>query len=112
MCRSARRNSWEATITTGERAQEGNRRFRATGVRPIIEADTAFSSGDVQVAIGYRDTPNGSVTYDTASSIADNGICPQLRSAKFQRAKFTINAGVDWSKTVGAEFEGVLEGRL
>jgi hypothetical protein len=101
-----------ARIETSELVQEGNRRFRSTGVRPLIEATGTLSSGDVTVSIGYRDTPNGTVTYDTGTSIAANGICPQLRSAKFQRARFDIAAGVDWKQATGAEYEFTLEGRF
>jgi hypothetical protein len=101
-----------ARIETSELAQSGNRRYRTTGIVPLIEAPDALASGDVTVSIGYRDTPNGTVTYDTATNIAANGVCPQLRSAKFQRARFDIAAAVDWTAAVGAEYEFTLEGRF
>lgn len=99
-----------ARIETGERKEQGNRRYRSTGIVPVIEADGTLSAGDVTAAIGYRDVPNGTVTYDTATNIASNGVCPQLRSAKFQRARISISAGVDWNKAVGAEYQGAIEG--
>jgi hypothetical protein len=101
-----------ARLETGELAREGNRRFRTTGVRFLIEADSALASGDVTVSIGYRDKPDGAVTYTTGTAIALNGIAPQLTSAKFQRARFDIAAGVDWEHAVGAEYELVDEGRF
>jgi hypothetical protein len=101
-----------ARIETGELRQRGNRRYRSTGILPVIEADSALSSGDVTASVGYRDVPNGTVTYDTATNIAANGVCPQLRSAKFQRARVSIGAGVSWKKAVGAEYEFHLEGKF
>jgi hypothetical protein len=101
-----------ARVETGELAQGGNRRYRGTGVRPLIESHATLSDSDVMVSVGYRDQPNGTVTYTTPTGIALNGICPQLVSAKFQRARFDIAAGVQWQHCVGAEYEFVLEGRL
>lgn len=101
-----------ARIETGELAQDGNRRYRTTGIRPLVEADDELTAGQVTVSIGYRDKPNGTITYSTATNIADNGICPQLISAKFQRARIDISAAVSWHHAVGGEYEFVLEGRL
>lgn len=105
-------DTFGARIETGELAQSGNKRFRSTGIRPLIEAANTLAAGDVTAAIGYRDVPNGTITYDTATNIADNGICHQLRSAKFQRARISIAEGVEWTSARGAEYEFTLEGRF
>lgn len=100
-----------ARIETGEPDLD-NRSYRTTGIAPMIQADGTLAAGDVTSCVGWRRQPNGTVTYDTATNIADNGICPQLRSAKFQRARVNIAAGVDWKLAAGAKYYSVKEGTL
>lgn len=97
-----------ARLETGDYYQ--NQRLRTTGIIPVIEASSALS-GNVTASIGYRNIPQGTPTYTTATTIAANGACPQLISAKYQRARINISAGVDWEKAVGADYVVIPEGR-
>jgi hypothetical protein len=86
----------EATLVTGEFENDGNFLY-VQGVRPIVDGGTPT------VSIGTRNTPQGSVSYTTATTPGDDGICPQHISARYARAKVIIPAGSSWSNAVGVQ---------
>lgn len=93
-----------ATIETSEFAGDGGRRMFINGVRPLVDG------GTVTCAIGYRDTPQASVTYTTATSAGSDGVCPQRISTRYARARVSIAAGGSWTHASGIEPRLRMEG--
>lgn len=92
-------NAVACVIETGEIAGEQGVRPRAKGLLPIVDG----ASGSITCAIGYRDTPYGTVNYTTATGIEANGICPQNISARFMRGRLSIAAATTWAHAYGIE---------
>jgi hypothetical protein len=86
----------QASIETGEFENNGQR-FYVSGVRPMVDGGTPT------VSIGYRSSPQGSVSYTTATSPGDDGICLQRISTRYGRAKVVIPAGSTWTHAVGVQ---------
>lgn len=86
-----------ATLETSELTGQSGRRVLIQGVRPMVDGGTITS------AIGYRDTPQASLTYTTATSAGSNGVCPQRISTRYARARVSIAAGGTWTHALGFE---------
>ncbi|MCW5615895.1 MAG: hypothetical protein KIT32_12310 [Rhodocyclaceae bacterium] len=93
-----------ATLETGEFPIEGGRRVFVGGVRPLVDG------GTITAAVGYRETPQASVTYSTATSAAADGVCPQRVSARYARARVSVAAAGTWTHAQGVEAEARQEG--
>ena len=92
-----------ATIETNEFNGNG-KRFYINGLRAEVDG------GTITAAIGYRETPQATVTYTTATSAGGDGICPQNISARFARVRVSIAAGGDWDHAIGVEPELIEDG--
>lgn len=93
-----------ATLEPAEvTGQNGRRLFLSGGIRPIVDG------GTLTCAVGYRDTPQASVTYTTATSAGSNGVCPQRISARYIRPRVSIAAGGSWTHAQGYEPQGIRE---
>jgi len=93
-----------ATLETGEFTGQGGRRLFVQGIRPLV------NGGTITCAVGYRDTPQASVTYATATSAGANGVCPQRISTRYARARVSIAAAGTWSHASGIEPSILQEG--
>ena len=85
-----------ATIETGEFPQAQEIMY-VDGIRPLIDG------GTVTASVGYRASPSANVTYTTATSAGDDGVCPQRIAARFCRAKVSIAAAGSWTDALGIE---------
>lgn len=92
----------EAQFETGEFENKG-RMVYVSGVRPMVDG------GSPTVSIGHRNNPGGSVSYTTATSVGDDGLCPQHISARYARAKVTVPASSTWTHAIGVQPEFVDE---
>lgn len=99
--------SLEAIVESGEFG--GDQRVFVSGVRPYV--DGGVTDGDVTISIGYRSSPDASVSYTTATEAGVDGICPQRISTRFARARVTIAAGANWTVLQGVEPFSRAEGR-
>ena len=97
-------SSLTATLETGEFDPE-NQRIFVSGIRCLIDG------GTVTAAVGHRNTPNGSVTFTTATSVGSDGICPQRISTRYAKVRVSIAAGGTWSHAQGIEPVYRLDGR-
>jgi|ETNvirnome_2_130_1030620.scaffolds.fasta_scaffold00094_4 hypothetical protein len=86
-----------ATIDTGEFGDPGGRRVFVTGLRPIVDG------GTVTAGLRYRDTPQASLTANTATAAGSDGVCPQRVSTRYARGRVNIAAGGTWSHAQGIE---------
>lgn len=93
----------EATIDTGEFENEGLITY-CDGARILVDGGTPTLS------IGYRYTPQGSVTFTTASTAGDDGIARQRISARYMRARVVIPASSSWTHAQGIQPEMLAEG--
>ena len=89
-----------ARIETGETSGQGGRRLFARGLRPLIDG------GTISARIGYRDTPQGAVSYTTATAAGVDGVCPQRIEARYLRARVDVDAGGSWAHAKGVEVDG------
>jgi hypothetical protein len=85
-----------ATIETGEFPQSQELMY-VDGIRPMVDG------GTVTAAVGYRSTPSASISYTSATSAGDDGVCPQRIAARYTRAKVSIAAGGSWTHAMGVE---------
>lgn len=88
----------EATIDTGEFESNGLLTY-CDGARVLVDGGTPTFS------VGYRNTPQGSVTFTTASSAGDDGIARQRISARYMRGRIVIPAGSSWTHAIGIQPE-------
>lgn len=86
-----------ATLETGEFTGQGGRRLFVRGIRPLVDG------GTITAAVGYRDTPQASVSYTSATSAGPNGMCPQRISTRYARARVSIESGGSWTHAQGIE---------
>ena len=93
-----------ATIETGE-FDSANQRILVQGVRPLVNGGTITS------AVGYRDTPQGTPTFTTATSAGSDGVCPQRIATRYAKARVSIAAGGTWTHAQGIEALYRPEGR-
>jgi len=92
-----------ATIETGE--------FTLTNGRHTLVARTVpyFRDGSVTMQVGVRDRQDDAVTFDTASSLTDEGFCEHRVQGRFHRARMNISG--DWDFAQGLDIEGRPLGR-
>lgn len=95
----------EATLTSGEFSGQDHDRVFVSGVRPVVDGGTPT------VAIGYRSTPSGTVTYGSDVAAGADGVSPQRISARYVRAKVKIPAASTWSHAIGIEPRMKSDGR-
>lgn len=93
----------EASITTADGSKGMRMLFK--GTRPAI--DTA----QAQIALAVRERDAGSVTFGTAESMEDTGICPAHKSGNIARARLTIQAGATWTAAKGLETLATRQGQ-
>lgn len=93
-----------ATLTTAEFDGQGKRMF-INGIRPIVDGGTVLAS------VGYRETPDGAVSYTVATAPGANVVCPQRVSTRYARARVEIAAGGTWTHATGIEPSMRQEGR-
>lgn len=86
-----------ATIETMDAKLPGSRTTYVSGTIP--EVDTT----DVTVALGIAERHGDHVTWDTASAVEDNGMCPQHVETRYVRAKMAIASGASWSLAQGID---------
>ena len=67
------------------------------GIRPMVDG------GSPTVALGVRETQQGTVTYGTAASLTGAGMAPVLGSGRYFRAKVTVPAASTWSNALGVD---------
>lgn len=96
-------SNMEARIATGEVTGDGQRLF-TSGVRPIVDGGTSSAR------VGYRDSPDGTVSYTAYSSVGVDGICPQRISSRYTRAEVKIAAGGTWDHAIGVEINSMPDG--
>lgn len=85
-----------ATFETTEPYTD-HKRYYVDAVRPLVDGGTPT------VKVGYRETPQASVSYTTGSTTADDGLCYQGISARYPRFQVTIPAGSDWTHAIGVD---------
>ena len=93
-----------ATVDTGEFAREDGYRIIVEGLRPIVDG------GTVTAALLWRDTPQASLTTNTATSVGADGVCPQRQSCRYGRGRISVAAGGDWQHASGIEPDMAPEG--
>jgi hypothetical protein len=59
--------------------------------------------------VGVRDRQDDAVTFDTASSLTDEGFCEHRVQGRFHRARMNISG--DWDFAQGLDIEGRPLGR-
>ena len=87
------------TIDTQEVTGENGARSLVQGLRPNYDGGT----GTITCGVGYRDTPNGALTYSTGTAEGADGFCPQRVNAKFVRGRFSVAAGHTLTQMKGLE---------
>lgn len=92
----------EAILETPQE-DDDNLEFIA-GLSPMTD------SPDAMCSIGYRMVPSGSVVYTAETLITDNGTCPQLLEARFNKARLRIPAGSTWKYARGIRPEAQAAG--
>lgn len=90
-----------ARFTTADGKKD--QRVLIKGVRPMIDTATCT------VAIAARERDGDTVTYATAESLEDTGICPAHASGNIVRARIAIPAGTSWS--LAQNIETLIGGR-
>lgn len=86
-----------ATMETGEFDGGNGRRVFIGGVRPMGDG------GTITTQVGYRNTPQASVSYTTATTVEADGVCPHRVEARYVRGRMSIAAGGDWTHAMGIE---------
>lgn len=92
-----------ATIETSEYALTTNRHTVVTRTVPF------FKDGSVTMQVGARDRQDNATTFDTASSLTDEGFCQHRVQGRFHRARMNISG--NWSFAQGIDIEGRTLGR-
>jgi hypothetical protein len=85
-----------ASIETGE-FPESERVVYVDGLRVLVDGGTPTAQ------VGFRATPQETVSYTNATSAGDDGVCPQRIASRYVRALVNIPAGADWSHAQGIE---------
>lgn len=93
-----------ATLQTAEQGDDGGRRLRVQGLRPVTDA--AASQG----ALVWRDTLQAAPSRSAAAAIGAQGLCPQNVSARYARGQLTIPYGASWTFASGLEPQFIPEG--
>lgn len=93
-----------ATVDTGEFARDDGYRIIVEGIRPIVDG------GTVSTSLVWRDTPQASVTVNTATTAGADGVCPQRQSCRYGRARVSVAAGGDWNHASAVEPQMAPEG--
>ncbi len=94
--------------------------FEGTTLEPLIETQEIqivpgkrthlrevwpyADGGTNSIAIGWRNLPTESVTWDAYVSSGSGGFCPVDRDARFLRMRHKIDAGGTWDHLMGADF--------
>jgi len=92
-----------ATIETGESPISMGRHSIVTRAYPYYE------DGTITLAVGTRDTQDGTPTYTSDVSPNADGFAPFRASGRYHRAKITMSDG--WSKVIGLDIEARQVGR-
>jgi hypothetical protein len=88
----------EAVMETGEvSGLQPHTRAYVNGARPHVDG------GAPTVAVGSRETPGGTVSWSTATTVGRNGIAPTRVSARYVRYRVTVPAGSSWQHAIGIE---------
>jgi len=91
------------TIETAEYPLTPNRHTIVTRTVPY------FVDGSVTMQVGSRDRQDDTNTYDTGSSLTDEGFCQHRVQGRFHRARMNISG--DWTFAQGLDMEGRTIGR-
>lgn len=91
-----------AIITTAEGQLSETGRAQVQAVTPLIDTNAAT------VAMGVRETQNGTVTYGSESSQRSTGVCPVRSTGRFHRARVTVPAAASWSYAQGVDIIDVV----
>lgn len=91
------------TIETSEFTLTKNRHTLVTRTVPY------FKDGSVTMQIGSRDRQDDATSFDTASSLTDEGFCQHRVQGRFHRARMNITG--NWSFAQGLDMEGQTIGR-
>lgn len=100
-----RGNNLEATLETGEQAQQDNLRIYVSGIRPITDAPTVYAS------LTTRETAQATATTSTESLVNSVGVCPMRVSTRYARAKLRIPAATTWTYATGVEADAMPDGQ-
>lgn len=87
----------EAVIETGEFGSSEHMRSFVTAVRALVDGGTP------RIAMGYRDTPQAPVTWNSSTVAGADGACPQRVNARYFRARLRMDAGASWTHAQGIE---------
>ena len=88
----------EGTIETAEFPINVGRHSLVTRTVPY------FRDGSVTMQVGARDRQDGTVSFDTAASLTDEGFCQHRSQGRFHRVRMNISG--DWDFAQGVEIEG------
>jgi hypothetical protein len=91
------------TIETSEFTLTKNRHTLVTRTVPY------FKDGSVTMQIGSRDRQDEATSFDSASSLTDEGFCQHRVQGRFHRARMNITG--NWSFAQGLDMEGQTIGR-
>jgi hypothetical protein len=92
----------EATIETAEK-KLGPGKTLIRNIAPIVEGTTS----QITAYVGYRNTPNESVSYTSGKTANTEGECNLFNTARYQRVKLVINGGFEKAYGVDIDFTGV-----
>lgn len=84
-----------AILESAEAQMTDNRRTMVTEIRPIVDG------GSCSVELGYRQRQADPVQYTAPVAQRPNGRCPMRKSARFHRARVTIEG--DFSEALGID---------
>ena len=92
------------TVETTEAQINPQMRTLVTNAKPMYEG-----SASVTVTVGTRATPNGSVTWETATATNSEGECNLFSSGRYHRARVTTSG--EFTHLYGVDFEGEPAGK-
>ena len=75
----------------------------------VTRAYPYYEDGTITLAVGTRDTQDGTPTYTSDVSPNADGFAPFRASGRYHRAKITMSDG--WSKVIGLDIEARQVGR-
>ena len=94
-----------ASFETGEGQLNGKGKALVTNIIPMVEGNPTT----IYASVGYRNTPNESVTYTDEVAVNSEGECNLFNTARYQRAKLRVVGG--FTKAYGVNFEATQAGR-
>lgn len=94
-----------ATFETGEGQLNGQGKALVSNIIPMVEGNPT----EIYASVGYRNTPNESVTYTDEVAANSEGECNLFSTARYQRAKLRVVGG--FTKAYGVNFEATQAGR-